>query len=131
MRVNSWINAFNPNHSAFKSFPLIYSYYKSPEKDDANLSASIQKLTLTNEESYHYTKDRIENSSTKKYSFNLFKSNPNTIDLSRWQALGLSPKQAQSIVNYRNKGGKFYPAADLQKMYAISPEMCKKNFCLM
>lgn len=108
-----------------KSFPLIYNYYKSPEKDDANLSASIQKIILTDKESYHYTKDRIENSSTKRV-VSLFKFNPNTIDLAGWKALGLSPKQAQSIVNYRNKGGKFYKAEDLQKMYTISPEMYKK-----
>ncbi|WP_316796502.1 ComEA family DNA-binding protein [Pedobacter agri] len=40
--------------------------------------------------------------------------------------MGLSRKQAQSIVNYTNKGGKFYKAEDLQKMYTISPEMYKK-----
>jgi len=31
-------------------------------------------------------------------------------------------------VNYTNKGGKFYKAEDLEKMYTISPEMYKKLF---
>jgi len=31
-------------------------------------------------------------------------------------------------VNYTNKGGKFYKAEDLQKMYTISPKMYRKLF---
>ena len=31
-------------------------------------------------------------------------------------------------MNYTNKGGKFYKAEDLEKMYTISPEMYKKLF---
>ena len=108
-----------------KSFPLIYNYYKPVEKDNGNLLASIQKLTIADEQSYNYTRDRIENSSPKSAP-KLFKFDPNTIDLEGWQTLGLSPKQAQSIVNYTKKGGKFFKAEDLQKMYTISPEMYKK-----
>jgi len=108
-----------------KATPLAYNYYRPVEKDDANLLASIRKITITNQESFYYTRDRIENSINKPSS-KLFKFDPNTIDVGGWQALGLSPKQAQSIVNYRNKGGKFYKPQDLQRMYTISPEMYKK-----
>ncbi|MFC4197325.1 ComEA family DNA-binding protein [Pedobacter jamesrossensis] len=111
-----------------KSFPLIYNYYKPIEKDDDNLLASIQKITITDEENFRSTRDKIENSSITK-SARLFKFDPNTIDVDGWQTLGLSQKQAQPIVNYRNKGGKFYKAEDLQRMYTISPEMYK-SFCL-
>lgn len=52
----------------------------------------------------------------------LFKFDPNKITLQQWQQLGLSIKQAQSILNYRNKGGKFYRPADLKKMYALPPQ---------
>lgn len=52
----------------------------------------------------------------------LFKFDPNQIDLEGWQKLGLSQRQAQSILNYRSKGGKFFKTEDLQKMYAISPQ---------
>lgn len=53
----------------------------------------------------------------------LFKFDPNQIVLEEWKKLGLSTKQAQSIINYRNKGGKFYKVEDLKKMYAISPKV--------
>lgn len=56
----------------------------------------------------------------------LFKFDPNQIDIEEWRKLGLSAKQAQSILNYRNKGGKFYKADDLRKMYAISTKMFKR-----
>lgn len=52
----------------------------------------------------------------------LFRFDPNKIGLTDWQKLGLSARQAQSVLNYRSKGGKFYKTEDLQKMYAISPK---------
>jgi len=108
-----------------KSFPLIYDYYKPIEKDDPNLLASIQKITITDRERTYYTRGKIEDPKGKPAP-KLFRFDPNTIDTERWQLLGLSPKQAQSIVNYRNKGGKFYKPEDLQKMYTITPAMYKK-----
>lgn len=108
-----------------KSVPFIYDYLKPVDKDDPNLLAEIQKIETTNEETFHYTKNRIEDAGDKKAG-KLFNFDPNHIDVSGWQQLGLSAKQAQSIVNYRNKGGKFYKAEDLQKMYTISPQMFQR-----
>ncbi|MFA6334476.1 MAG: helix-hairpin-helix domain-containing protein [Bacteroidales bacterium] len=55
---------------------------------------------------------------------------PNTIDKEGLVNLGLTPKQAQVIINYRNKGGKFKNAGDFSKIYVISPETYErvKNF---
>lgn len=47
---------------------------------------------------------------------------PNLIDKSGLIKLGLSPKQAQVVINYREKGGKFRTADDFSKMYVISPK---------
>ncbi|WP_231462530.1 MULTISPECIES: ComEA family DNA-binding protein [unclassified Pedobacter] len=87
--------------------------------------ASIQKIEISDQKRFSYTKEYIENAS-EKITHRLFKFDPNKIDAEDWQTLGLSAKQAQSIVNYRNKGGKFFKAEDLQRMYTISPEMYKK-----
>ncbi|WP_316832255.1 ComEA family DNA-binding protein [Pedobacter aquatilis] len=108
-----------------KSFPLIYNFYKPLAKDAPDLRLSIQKITIRDEESYATLRDKIEHSEVKPAS-RLFRFDPNTIDAGGWQALGLSPKQAQSIINYRNKGGKFYKAEDLQRMYTISADMYNK-----
>jgi len=47
---------------------------------------------------------------------------PNTVDKSGLIKLGLSPKQAQVVLNYREKGGKFKNAGDFSRMYVISPK---------
>lgn len=56
----------------------------------------------------------------------LFKFNPNTLPLEGWIKLGLSAKQAASIIKYLNKGGKFYKVEDVKKMYAISAANYKR-----
>lgn len=108
-----------------KAVPVIYGYYQPVQKDDPNLLAQIQQISIKDQEYNHSVRDRIEGSSYKKI-VKLFKFNPNTLDKKGWETLGLSAKQAQSIVNYTAKGGRFYKAEDLQKMYTISPEMYKK-----
>jgi competence protein ComEA len=52
--------------------------------------------------------------------------NPNTLDSEGWQALGLSKKQAQSILNFRNAGAVFYKKEDLKKLFVISEEFYEK-----
>lgn len=47
---------------------------------------------------------------------------PNIIDRDGLMDLGLSSRQAQVIINYRNSGGKFRKREDFSKMYVISPE---------
>ena len=105
--------------------PYMYTNYFLKEAIVNNTEeAAIQKLVLVNQKhENNYTKIRtqIEDSETRVVK-NLFKFDPNQIDLQQWQALGLSVKQAQSIINYRSKGGKFYKPADLQKMYTITPQ---------
>ncbi len=57
----------------------------------------------------------------KHYKGVLFNFNPNTLNLQGWVKLGLSDKQASSVLKYVAKGGKFYTKEDVKKMYAISP----------
>lgn len=48
--------------------------------------------------------------------------NPNTARYEEFLQVGFSQKQANSCINYRNKGGKFYKKTDLKKIYSISAE---------
>jgi competence ComEA-like helix-hairpin-helix protein len=80
---------------------------------------AIQELDMISQENYKsYSRHTVEDSKVK---ISLFKFDPNQIEIEDWKKLGLSMKQAQSILNYRSKGGKFYKPDDLKKMYAISP----------
>ncbi len=49
-----------------------------------------------------------------------FKFNPNEADKATLLRLGLSGKVVQTIINYRNKGGRFRKREDLKKVYGLS-----------
>lgn len=49
----------------------------------------------------------------------LFYFDPNTLDEPGWKRLGLRPKTIGTVLKYRSKGGKFYKAADLKRIYGL------------
>jgi competence protein ComEA len=104
--------------------PYFYSkYFVKPTFLSIEEQTALKKLVLINQQQptyYSKIRNQIEDSGTVPLI--LFKFDPNKIDAQQWQKLGLSAKQAQSIVNYRNKGGKFYKPEDLQKMYTLTPK---------
>lgn len=55
-----------------------------------------------------------------------FRFDPNTVSLEDLQRLGFSTKQAQSIVNYREKGGRFKRKSDFQKSYVVSDSVYER-----
>jgi competence ComEA-like helix-hairpin-helix protein len=65
----------------------------------------------------------MEKQSTKNKSDTLFMFDPNKIDSASLILLGFSPRQAKSIINYRNKGGKFYNRESFGKSFVVSEEM--------
>lgn len=105
--------------------PYFYDYFASPTQETSlNEQTALQKLVLVNAQqpnNFATMRAQIEDRESSNHT-TLFKFDPNQLDLAGWQQLGLSQKQAQSILNYRNKGGKFYQPADLQKMYTITPK---------
>lgn len=56
-------------------------------------------------------------------TINLKKFNPNTNTMSDWVSLGLSEKQASSIIKYVNKGGAFKIKRDLKKMHVVNDSL--------
>lgn len=67
----------------------------------------------------------IKNEDEKNQS-ELFDFDPNEIGVNDWQKFGLSEKQANTIINYLNKGGSFRIKSDLKKMYSISDSKYKE-----
>lgn len=55
-----------------------------------------------------------------------FRFDPNTASEDDLCRLGFSIKQAQSIVNYRNKGGRFRRKADFAKSYVVSDSIYRR-----
>jgi competence protein ComEA len=51
---------------------------------------------------------------------------PNNASLQEMTAAGLSKRIAQTIINYRNKGGRFVRPEDLMKIYGLNDELYKQ-----
>lgn len=49
----------------------------------------------------------------------LFYFDPNTLNAEGWKKLGLRDRTAQTILNYRSKGGHFYKPEDVQKIWGL------------
>lgn len=59
----------------------------------------------------------------KKNASQRFVFNPNTVTEEDAQKLGFSKKLSATLINFRNKGGKFFKAEDLKKLYGLSPNL--------
>lgn len=110
--------------------PLVYSS-KEGRIYNANDQLIIKTLVFSNvtvplEREYLNYPGRKRPVSVSVVTHKLFRFDPNEIRLSEWITLGLSPKQAASVVKFRAKGGKFHHPEDLRKMYTISPEMADR-----
>ncbi len=60
-----------------------------------------------------------------KKSISLFNFDPNTATQSELMSLGFSSKQAKTLINFREKGGKFKTKEDLKKVYGVSDKLYK------
>lgn len=55
-----------------------------------------------------------------------FAFNPNTVTLGELVRLGLSERQAEVVLNYREKGGRFRTRADFARMYVVSDSLFER-----
>lgn len=55
-----------------------------------------------------------------------FRFNPNTVSVEDLMRLGFSAKQAESIDNYRNKGGRFRRPADFADSYVVADSVFRR-----
>lgn len=55
-------------------------------------------------------------------SLELFPFDPNTAGEDELLKLGLSSRQAQTLINYRKKGGRFFRKQDMKKIYGLPEE---------
>jgi len=53
----------------------------------------------------------------------LFHFDPNTLDETGWQRLGVREKTISTIKNFLSKGGKFYKAEDIKKIWGLNEEL--------
>lgn len=113
------------------SYPYIFDFFNKNDFDKYNIEAftQLEKAAMANP---NYRKraefSKTNNLSTKGEHIEktLFPFDPNTLDEKGWIKLGFTEKQVNVILNYRDKGGKFYKKEDLAKIYSISPAEFKR-----
>ena len=65
------------------------------------------------------TNQQVQQPLISQLKASLFYFDPNKLDASGWEKLGLRKKLIQTILNYRSKGGKFRQPADLSKIWGM------------
>lgn len=98
--------------------PLFYPLFFTNEATD--FSDFKKEIAAFNNNEGQITTAKVELRSEQEAD--LFTFNPNQANKEDFLKLGLSDKTAQSIINYRSKGGHFYKAEDFKKIYTLKEE---------
>ncbi|MGY4385505.1 competence protein ComEA [Pedobacter sp. UYP24] len=110
--------------------PSAYSFFATEDHNDDDQFVIKRLILSENSESNKVV--RLKNSAAGQTNIKFYKHDklflfdPNTIGITEWISLGLSPKQAAGVLKYTSKGGRFKMPADIRKMYTISPAMADK-----
>lgn len=108
------------------AIPFFFKYFKTKELvSSVEFEKQITQLKMDTSRRI-YTPDEYNNDYTPSYervSSNkaiVFYFDPNTATQQDWIKLGIKPRTAQTIQKYLSKGGKFYKAEDIKKIWGIS-----------
>ena len=106
---------YNPKQEVFVA-PAISKYIQDFEKQ---VLLSKKKASFNSDINWNEPLGR------KKDAITLFKFDPNTATLEDFRILGFSLKQAQVLLNYRAKGGRFRTPEDFGRSFVVSEEHYK------
>ncbi len=100
----------------------------SPKKTTAAMTEQFKKETAVDNPQKNLSSEENESWQTpfydpqEKKKARLFAFDPNTLDEDGFITLGIPERTARTIINYRNKGGKFRTPDDLRKIYSLKKE---------
>ena len=101
---------------------IIYRTDKKSEAEraieTAQLTATVDKVIRKNSD--HSPRVEVVRRNLPHKHVESFRFNPNTASHEDLCRLGFSSKQAQSIINYREKGGRFRRKADFAKSFVVA-----------
>lgn len=105
----------------FIALPYLFEPKKTKPIIDESLQLQLKKLHQNNQQR-DSGNDIIEpqpTSSNIEIKVELFEFDPNTLNAQGWKRLGIRDKTINTILNYRNKGGKFYKSEDIRKIWGL------------
>ncbi len=107
-----------PIYFAFSNTPQIIASQQT-QKDFAAFQNNLQQLKNDRKNRYYHKKNK-NYSSPKNIKLAPFLFDPNTVSSTALKKMKLPSRTIKSIINYRNKGGKFKYKASLEKIYTLS-----------
>ena len=104
---------------------VVYEQKIAPDvvKDKADLEVAYAQLSTVESPQYGGGPDQRSDHQSFDEKAVLFKFDPNKLPVEQWVALGLSERQAASILRYEAKGGQFRTKRDVAKMHVVDPEL--------
>ncbi|MEN5232274.1 ComEA family DNA-binding protein [Sphingobacterium faecium] len=112
------------------SFPYMVNFFNKTDYDSYTIQAfsPSEKAAMASSDHQRAESSMRMNTSSKDVHTekSLFQFDPNTLDQQGWMKLGFTKKQVKVLLNFRDKGGKFYKKEDLAKIYSISPAEYKR-----
>ena len=98
----------------------VYVYVKDEPKDAGQVKAADGTAVVERRNAAHAPRAEVVRENVPRRTIETFRFDPNTVSVEELCRLGFSPNQAQSIDNYRKKGGRFRRKSDFAKSYVVS-----------
>lgn len=106
-------------------------YVRIPMTRDSTADGSYSKASGAEAETVrryagHSPRARAVRDNVPRKTVETFRFDPNTVSVEDLCRLGFSPKQAQAIDNYRQKGGRFRRKEDFAKSYVVADSVFRR-----
>ena len=96
------------------------------ERKTSAKGETSESEVLVRKNAAHHPRAEIIRADAQSKNVETFRFDPNTISVDDLCRLGFSPKQAQSIDNYRKKGGRFRRKTDFAKSFVVSDSIYRR-----
>ena len=109
---------------SFIMLPYFYTVKPVPPLVDKALLEMAAKMNLASRDAKTENKETFLGAEASTVPANpvLSSFDPNTLSEEGWISMGVRPKTAHTIINYRNKGGRFRVREDISKIWGLRKE---------
>lgn len=111
--------------AANRDVPDTVFVYRSVESHSVSEEMLTEEMTVRKNSSHSPRAETVRRNLPLK-KVESFRFDPNTVSVEDLCRLGFSRKQAESIDNYRNKGGRFRRKTDFSKSFVVSDSIYKR-----
>jgi len=104
----------------------VYVYQERNVSGSGSYSSSDRPAKSVRKNAGHSSRAQAVRDNVPTRNVESFRFNPNTVTEEELCRLGFSPKQAASIAEYRNKGGRFRRKSDFARSFVVSDSIYRR-----